>query len=1364
VGPITLQPFARPGAAATLGGHAGPSAGASLGDAVSAIWDGVSPAGSPVYLPAQLGSLQVRSQSGSIASIGSPGTNGLFAVSYVPPAPPVITPDTTLVPEGELRMRKISSIPLFGSEISAYDAASKRMFVTSNFGLQVIDASNPMAPSVLGIVDFKVPAIGLTSNDVTSVDVHNGKVAVAIPNPTKDQPGHVVFLNAADGSFISKVQVGVLPDNLTFTPDGTKVLTADEGEMLSGGLDPAPGSVTIIDVTNINTPTANVVGFTSFDASAATLKASGVRIFEQSPGVLKLPSIDFEPEYVAVSPDGTKAMVTLQEANAVALLDINTATFTSVLPLGEKDYSTLLADFSDQDGGINLASGRPVFGLYMPDAIASFSAGGNTYYITANEGDDRNDFLAETTTVANAGYVLDPTVFPNAATLKANTNLGRLVVSNSPGLRGDTDNDGDIDRILSYGGRSISILDSNGNRIYDSGSLLDEKLTALGSPFFDDGRSDAKSIEPEGVTIGEIEGRTYAFVALERARSVAAFDVTNPAAVTYAGLAGLATDANPEGITFIPKADSPIGQPMIAVTNETSNTLTFYSVSPYTLQVLHLADAEAGLLASQTAPNLAALVDAFDNTHANTLILAGGDNFIPSPFLNAGTDPALNAVPSIGRTAFARPDIAIHNEIGVEASAIGNHEWDLGTAVFTDAIRPDAAWVGAQFPHISLNLDYTADTVALGRYVDVALDGTTTPVPEASVNKNKLVPTAVITKGGQKIGLLGVTTQLIESISSPSGTEVKGFPTGAGPNGEMDDMDLLAAQIQPYINELAAEGVNKIVLMSHLQQISNEQLLATKLSGVDIILAAGSNTRLGDADDVAVAFPGHAANFAGTYPIVTAGTDGKPTLIVNTDNEFTYLGRLVVDFDAFGQIITPELTRRVAENGAYASTAANVAAAWGVAEMDLPTTAFAAGTKGAKVKAITDAVQGVINLKDGTVYGITNVYLEGERSFVRSEETNLGNITADANASALRTILGGTAPIVSLKNGGGIRAQIGAVSSEGGSALKLPPPANPAVGKPAGGVSLLDIENALRFNNRLIAFDTTPAGLKAILEHGVASWPNQGRFPQIGGMAFSWDPTAAVNDRIQNISLIGNDGNLVAGIVRNGNVVPSAPEVIKVVTLNFLANDGDGYPMKANGSNFQYLLADNELGPVLNESTNFTQAPQLPANPIGEQTTLANYLLANHPDASRAFNSADTLAANDLRIQRTNVRTDDVLPYTADQVRTLNTVSSAFLAIGKSPSLVLTDAAMAQAIGTIRTYGQADVTGNPNAYGLYNAPSLRLDNAIMEFAVDSTATMTLQSSGNLTDWNDEVVVPNVQIDLSGNKRFFRFQASQAGGE
>lgn len=674
----------------------------------------------------------------------------------------------------------------------------------------------------------------------------------------------------------------------------------------------------------------------------------------------------------------------------------------------------------------------------------------------------------------------------------------------------------------------------------------------------------------------------------------------------------------------------------------------------FTLQLLHLADGEAGLLASKTAPNLAALVDAFDGAFANTLILSGGDNFIPGPFLSAGSDPSLNAI--LGATSIARPDIAIHNALGVQASGIGNHEWDLGSNIYADALKSSGNWGGAQFVSLSANLDVSGDS-AIRTIADASLGGTATNAyagKEAADLKGKIAPSAVVTTNGEKIGLVGATTQLIEGISSPSGTEVKGFPTGPGPNGEKDDMDLLAAQLQPVIDDLIAQGLNKIVLISHLQQIANEQLLATKLKGVDIILAAGSNTRLGDANDTAVAFPGHAASFQGTYPLATTGADGKTTLIVNTDNEYTYLGRLVVDFDAAGEVVTESLAANSVLNGAYAATNANVAAAWGVSESALASTAFASGTKGAAVASITTAVQSVINAKDSTIFGYTNVYLEGERSFVRGQETNLGNLTADANTFVLQKALGTTESgfLVSLKNGGGIRAQIGAVSSAGGSADKLPPLANVDAGKAAGGVSQLDVENSLRFDNKLMAFDTDAAGLKAILEHGVAAWPNQGRFPQIGGVSFSWDPDLAPGSRIKDIALIDGSGGASVRIYNDGLLQSGIPTKITVVTLNFLANGGDGYPVKQVGDNFRYLLDNGKLSAAVDEALDFTAASVISqyatggTSLLGEQKALQEYMQAFHGTTASAYAAADTPEAFDLRIQNLNSRTDTVLEGT----------------------------------------------------------------------------------------------------------------------
>jgi 2',3'-cyclic-nucleotide 2'-phosphodiesterase (5'-nucleotidase family) len=1148
-------------------------------------------------------------------------------------------------PTGALAFNVAGSLTLAGAEISAFDAGSDRLFTTSNAGLQVVNLANPEAPALITTVNLTT--LGFATTDITSVTVKNGIVAVALPAAVKTEPGQVVFLKASDHTLLGSVQVGALPDMVVFTADGKKVLVANEGEVLDNTTD-APGSVSIIDIsTGVPTATVQTATFNSFNGQEAALRAEGVRIFDG-----RSVSMDVEPEYIAISPDGTKAMVTLQEANAVAILDIATATFTDIVPLGLKDWTGLKLDVSDRDGAggttsVKLITDSHLFGMYMPDAIASYSVGGQAYYVMANEGDDRDDFLTpgETIRVSSGSYDLDDALFPNEAALKEAGALGRHTVSNAPGLRGDTDGDGDIDMILTYGGRSFSIVDSEGTRVFDSADVIERIIVEQFPALFDDTRSDNKGPEPEGITIGVVGGQTYAFVALERSNITLAFDITDPANVSYTGAAYNAGDLSPEGLLFIPAADSPSGKDLLVSSNEVSNTVTVFEVGPpppFTLQLLHFSDGEAGLLAGDTAPNLAALVDAFDGQYANTLILSGGDNFLPGPFINAGADPSLNAVPGIGATAAGRPDIAIMNAIGVETSTIGNHEFDLGSTAFRDAFSPSGAWGGANFPYLSSNLDFSGDAVLAPRYTNTVDGDPATPIAEASTLKGRIAPAAVITEGGQKIGIVGATTQVLESISSPNGTEVKGFPTGAGPNGEVDDMTLLAAQLQPIIDEMIASGINKIIVTSHLQQIANEKLLATKLKGVDIILSAGSNTRLGDADDEAVAFPGHEASFDDTYPLVTHGVDGKTTLIVNTDGEYTYLGRLVVDFDANGDIIVGSLAANASKNGAYAATAANVAEAWGVTQAQLETTAFANGTKGDQVRDITQAVDAVIAAKDGTIYGFTDVYLEGERAFIRSQETNLGNLAADSGIYALEKALGDAADglfIVGLRNGGGIRAQIGSVDDDGNKSAPL---ANPDADKPDGAVSQLDVENALRFDNKTMVFDTDAAGLKAILEHSVAAGVNQGRFAQIGGLRFSYDPDNAAGSKVMNISLVDANGNVVRRVLENGVVSADAPSVITVSSTSFTANGGDGYPIKANGSNFRFLLNNGMLGMPVDEALDFTLAANTPANALGEQDAFEAYMQARYGTVDKAYDLADTPEALDVRIENLNVRADGV--------------------------------------------------------------------------------------------------------------------------
>ncbi len=537
-----------------------------------------------------------------------------------------------------------SSITLGGSEIPAFDPASKRAFASSGVGIQVVNLTDAAAPVQLTtIVPSALGVSGLTSNDVSSITVRKGTggnpsiLAAAIINSPTTSNGHVVFLNAATGALIGSAVVGAVPDHIAFTPDGTKLLCGNEGELAGTSAtipDAAMGTVSIIAVDSAGLPgVVQTADFSAYDAPAtiASLKAAGVRLFGAG-----VPSTDFEPEYFAISPDGTKAMVTLQEANAGAILDIATATFTSVYALGEKDFSTGRHDFSDRDGAgasnlVNPTTGNPVFGLYMPDAIASYQVGGQTYYVTANEGDDRNDFLTpdETTTVSNASYNLDDATFPNETALKNQASLGRLTVSNATGLRGDTDGDGDIDKILSYGGRSFSILDSTGALIFDSGDMIEMIVASQFPAQFDDSRSDNKGPEPEGVTVAKIGARTFAFVGLERSHMVLAFDVTNPLAPTFATGFQRTGDLNPEGMVVVEAADSPSGKPLLIVSSEISNTLTVFEIGQPTGGLITFAEwlssngyTSNGIDTDTDGDGLIDLVEYFFNQSTNS----GSDN------------------------------------------------------------------------------------------------------------------------------------------------------------------------------------------------------------------------------------------------------------------------------------------------------------------------------------------------------------------------------------------------------------------------------------------------------------------------------------------------------------------------------------------------------------------------------------------------------------------------------------------------------------------------------------------------------------------------------------------------------------------
>lgn len=459
-----------------------------------------------------------------------------------------------------------------GAEISAFDPTTDRFFVTSAAGVTIVNASNPASPTIVGTIDFSSAAFGFT-NDVNSVAAKGGIIAVAVANSNKTDPGRV-FLLDAQGNLLKTLAVGALPDMLTFTPDGKKILVANEGERSSTA--DAPGSVSIIDVSaGAAAATVTTIGFDAFNGDRDKLVKQGVRIFAD-----KTVADDLEPEYIAVAPDGKTAMVTLQEANAVGIIDIAAGRFTDIVPLGTKRFGNLLTDYSDRDGGYNPLKAK-VFGMYMPDAIASYQSGRKTYYVIANEGDDRDDFISGGEKSRLGGLTLDSRKFPNAADLQADTSLGRLNTPNpvqvGERISGDTDGDGDIDQILTYGARSFSILNHKGKVVFDSGDHI-ERFIATQASLFADSRSDDKGPEPEGVTIGTVDGAVLAFVGLERANSVMVYDITKVKDVEFVGLIQRSGDVSPEGLTFVSASDSPTGVALLGVTNEVSGTFTLFGL------------------------------------------------------------------------------------------------------------------------------------------------------------------------------------------------------------------------------------------------------------------------------------------------------------------------------------------------------------------------------------------------------------------------------------------------------------------------------------------------------------------------------------------------------------------------------------------------------------------------------------------------------------------------------------------------------------------------------------------------------------------------------------------------------------------
>ncbi|MFD1255513.1 choice-of-anchor I family protein [Mucilaginibacter terrae] len=459
------------------------------------------------------------------------------------------------------------------AEISAFDPSTNRLFVVNNFlvpnststinKIDVIDFKDPSKMSVLSSISM-VPYGGA----VNSLSVYDGKVAAAIESTDKQANGKVVVFKTSDNSEVKVINVGALPDMITYSPDGKYILTANEGEPNTTYTNDPSGTISIITVANDYAVTT--IDFSAFASQQAALTAKGFRIFGPGNNFVK----DIEPEYITVSEDSKTAWVTLQENNGIAKIDIATKTITSIFPLGFKDYNLdgNEIDPSDLDSKVGVAAKWPVKGVYMPDGIAVYTSGGVPYLFTANEGDAREyTAITEAVRVKNNAVVLDPTIFPNRTALKTDAQLGRLNITNT---LGDIDGDGDYDALYSFGARSFSVWNGNdGAQVFDSKNELDTK--AVATTFYDDNRSDDKSIEPEGITIGKIGNKTVAFVGMERIDAVAVYDISTPTKPVFLQI--LKCGDAPEGVLIIPASKSPTKKSLLVVSSEDDGVVKVYT-------------------------------------------------------------------------------------------------------------------------------------------------------------------------------------------------------------------------------------------------------------------------------------------------------------------------------------------------------------------------------------------------------------------------------------------------------------------------------------------------------------------------------------------------------------------------------------------------------------------------------------------------------------------------------------------------------------------------------------------------------------------------------------------------------------------
>ena len=562
---------------------------------------------------------------GEQGTAGLNGTNGTNANSAL---------NISLVGRAVLNAQS----PEGAAEIVAYQASKKWIYAINSSGdeavVNIIPADTFDTAALVqdneGIVSATnlTSAITLTLNDNTpgdansiAIDENNQMLAVAMAAKNVGEAGQIAFYDISGDTpaFIKNVPAGFLPDMVTFNHDGTKVVVANEGEPNGDySIDPE-GSVSIINIVEgVVADTATNIDFTTYNSQQAELESDGF-VFANPTGrtingnvINTTVAMDLEPEYVSISKDNKYAYVSIQENNGLAIINLEDNS-VELKALGFKDWSDLQIDASDKDGGVNFKSYPGLYGMYQPDTISSFSWKGANFIVSANEGDAREYFFdvtdeADCTAKGGLDYdeddgclayidesrVEDLTLAANFDYLNNDDDdIGRLKVST---VKGDTNDDGQYESLYAYGARSFTIWDSNGLVVFDSGDDIGRITASVHGEAFNnnedenegDTRSDDKGAEPEALTIGTIDERTFAFIGLERMGGIMVYDITNPYDVQFEDYfynrgviegADITGDLAPEGMVFVTAEQSATGEPLLIIGNEISGSIAVWQIA-----------------------------------------------------------------------------------------------------------------------------------------------------------------------------------------------------------------------------------------------------------------------------------------------------------------------------------------------------------------------------------------------------------------------------------------------------------------------------------------------------------------------------------------------------------------------------------------------------------------------------------------------------------------------------------------------------------------------------------------------------------------------------------------------------------------